>query len=1606
MEKASKNLSSDIQSQLKYFEKSIQDWADVVKVLSRINETLQAYPVGTQLLCFQEFMQRLGQCMSPQLPGVHPSVLTIYSSLIRLFGPNLAQNLDELFVPLLPMYQFASIPTKKQFLLLIKQLLGLGIDQIYIGPIVACLLSCQPADADEQAFIKGLLEQFETSFQEVFVKSLFQLLQHSCEARQNVLSYILILLKKYLEKQWDLSSFDGNEQYLLIVLDSDIDQEIRLTLDIVALLYPVPAVYTEEIFVLFTSFTKKLLLLLQRDQTIQNRVEQWLFSQEPQVYSRLILHSIQREFVLKQNQQKLTKILFQEIKRKEELLDAFLQAVPTMINEVFTQIDSDQLAEFLENEEFVKLYLYRAVAMQLVDGCVKIEVIDNKLTVNRQKLKPDEQLNLIQNVHKITPSLPNLRQVKIHATSNSDAVDVFEGKMYKTDSSGSVVVGELIGIVMVKYIETYSETCLELILELFQKADPQQVAKLLEKAACESEIMYSVNCKSVFAQLCQEICTNERLLFNSKLISILLIIAQNSDMIVKDQVWLQKVLQICVDTKNQDKYTFTEREYCMDLLFELMNGISPIQSQIEHYVENIDGFAESFVESLFEQINELHIEAAEWLCKFCTINNQIFLQKIESIIALKLYNKKEQTSTIQKFIVLWQTAAEKYHQQKLFKRLTLLHIDMYSRVDIDEETRLVLGSFIQRVFMISQWAAELIDNLLDQLGGVSEIINVNNEYSMKNKEIDQNKVQYIFHLLNLLVRINKDSLLDTLISAEMSRLAFNYLPPLIFYKEQYKSKTYLDLLLDLSMCYIIDNDNLSQHVLGSISEFMQQIFMLLKQQMSRSKQILTLTKSICNRISNVLLKCIVQVSNISQVQQIFQSILDTAAHMMLIQNEQCVIGKISQGEIIQLPSIFVEFMQKPYLSHFLQSLKNKQVHSVTFIMQIINILSTLKSQLSVADVNCYVKTWIDADIQIQKIPPTISKQLPCEISDQNGLDQLSNELDKKADAICQKIKSGVKNEQLQKITKNSFIPAPFKFYPAAFICIQVLEGVYETAQSQLSADYAYALSSLILRCTEIICKSSYVPQIVAHQIVETETDQLQLQQFFDKKKSDESVPADQTISFCLPVILTSAVKILANMDQGTYSITQKILQNLVSTVSVLGKYSPLIFTISLVQLLKESEDQRGLVQLISRSSFTAPEYLKSICHINFFKQKTLDLTQIKLLQSNNYLHIFCQGSYATFSTFLTILNQVSDRDLLKPVLIRTQFQKDSAQKSMIALIQLHHSRSASYSGSFNNFVPNDQFVPAEQMQLIFSIEQLQHIGQLVQLIMDPHDLDTFEQDDALTVKRFISRLSNTLFTSLENQIDSIPAKLLDDIFSTTLGLAALLCRQPNGKHIQQFSSSQDVSMQKITGVHQDLAHLQNTIPHLLQLALSCPRARSNIFRVLSVFKLLEFSLKQKVFQKPVQNLVKQLNLFDPSEICQIGEYLSYVDIQELIIVYKKQTAVLRALVILFSSQKLTDEFEVLLSEVCAQARQPDQQLSNTINLLNAILISQPAEMIRPAWTNIVQFIIAAQKVVDMGLSITLLGQKCPEKQIYVGFLKPKVVEDPKLEVLKMILKNW
>lgn len=50
-------------------------------------------------------------------------VIDIYTQIVRLFGPHLRDYLDQLFVPLLPLYPQAKIPTKKKFLQLIKTII-------------------------------------------------------------------------------------------------------------------------------------------------------------------------------------------------------------------------------------------------------------------------------------------------------------------------------------------------------------------------------------------------------------------------------------------------------------------------------------------------------------------------------------------------------------------------------------------------------------------------------------------------------------------------------------------------------------------------------------------------------------------------------------------------------------------------------------------------------------------------------------------------------------------------------------------------------------------------------------------------------------------------------------------------------------------------------------------------------------------------------------------------------------------------------------------------------------------------------------------------------------------------------------------------------------------------------------------------------------------------------------------------------------------------------------------------------------------------------------------------------------------------------------------
>ena len=150
---------------------------------------MRAQP-GTKLLNFSELMQRIGQCLGKktELPqGVHLNVIKVYHALIRLFDSELESYLDTLFAPLLPLYGFATIPTKKALLVLLNEFVDKDIDARFVGPIVASILSTDPADPEEASGVKDLLVKLENKYHERYIKSLFGLLPHPCEARHNVL---------------------------------------------------------------------------------------------------------------------------------------------------------------------------------------------------------------------------------------------------------------------------------------------------------------------------------------------------------------------------------------------------------------------------------------------------------------------------------------------------------------------------------------------------------------------------------------------------------------------------------------------------------------------------------------------------------------------------------------------------------------------------------------------------------------------------------------------------------------------------------------------------------------------------------------------------------------------------------------------------------------------------------------------------------------------------------------------------------------------------------------------------------------------------------------------------------------------------------------------------------------------------------------------------------------------------------------------------------------------------------------------------------------------------------------------------------------------------
>lgn len=61
-----------------------------------------------------------------------------------------------------------------------------------------------------------------------------------------------------------------------------------------------------------------------------------------------------------------------------------------------------------------------------------------------------------------------------------------------------------------------------------------------------------------------------------------------------------------------------------------------MQQQYEHYFEQQDGFVSQLIVGLFTMISETDTASSEFICKFCAIKSQYFIEKLDTLLAERL----------------------------------------------------------------------------------------------------------------------------------------------------------------------------------------------------------------------------------------------------------------------------------------------------------------------------------------------------------------------------------------------------------------------------------------------------------------------------------------------------------------------------------------------------------------------------------------------------------------------------------------------------------------------------------------------------------------------------------------------------------------------------------------------------------------------------------------------------------------------------------------------------------------------------------------------------------------------------------------------------------
>ncbi|EMG48033.1 DOP1 Protein dopey [Candida maltosa Xu316] len=213
-----KKYVQSVEKALASFE-SLEEWADYIAFLSRLQKALQFTPESTKEPYFVphalQVSNKLSLCLSPNLPnGVHQKTLVIYESVLeRLPESDLNENISIWLPGLLPLFSYCSISVKPlQIKIFRNQIISILTPQTLryiVSPFLLCLLGGLD-DENSEVFndVLDLVDAFKLKLKDDshFWQTLFLSIIKNSDKRLGALHWCLRRLPSFVNSK----DADGN----------------------------------------------------------------------------------------------------------------------------------------------------------------------------------------------------------------------------------------------------------------------------------------------------------------------------------------------------------------------------------------------------------------------------------------------------------------------------------------------------------------------------------------------------------------------------------------------------------------------------------------------------------------------------------------------------------------------------------------------------------------------------------------------------------------------------------------------------------------------------------------------------------------------------------------------------------------------------------------------------------------------------------------------------------------------------------------------------------------------------------------------------------------------------------------------------------------------------------------------------------------------------------------------------------------------------------------------------------------------------------------------------------------------------------------------------